>query len=95
MFSTNQRTDKLAAVRVDFTDRGMLEGSCLSDAMQAFLSLALGDDELDSDELEDGEFEEEQPEGNAIVDGGDSEEDGAVEGPKVLGDVSLAKRPGA
>ncbi|THG94259.1 hypothetical protein EW026_g7178 [Hermanssonia centrifuga] len=93
MLSTNQRTDKLAAARMDFTDRGMLEGSCLSDAMQAFLSLALGDDELDSDELEDGEFEEEQPNGNAIEDGGDPEDDGAVEGPKVLGDVSLAKRP--
>ncbi|PSR76461.1 hypothetical protein PHLCEN_2v8436 [Hermanssonia centrifuga] len=92
MLSTNQRTDKLAAARVDFTDRGMLQGSCLSDAMQAFLSLALGDDELD--DSEDGESKEEQPsEGNAVEDGGDSEEDGAMEGPRVLGDVSLAKRP--
>ncbi|PSR76412.1 hypothetical protein PHLCEN_2v8447 [Hermanssonia centrifuga] len=60
--------------------------------MQAFLSLALGDDELD--DSEDGESKEEEPsEGNAVEDGGDSEEDGAVEGPRVLGDVSLAKRP--
>ena len=30
MLLTNQRLDKLAAARVDFTDRGMLEGTCLS-----------------------------------------------------------------
>lgn len=27
---TNQRLDRLAAARVDFTDRGMLQGTCLS-----------------------------------------------------------------
>ena len=30
MLLTNQRIDKLAAARVDFTDRGMLHGTCLS-----------------------------------------------------------------
>ena len=34
MLLTNQRLDKLAASNVDFADRGMLEGSCLSDALK-------------------------------------------------------------
>ena len=29
MLLTNQRLDKVAAARVDFTERGMLAGSCL------------------------------------------------------------------
>lgn len=33
MLLTNQRLDKLAAARVNFTDRGMLDGTCLSDAL--------------------------------------------------------------
>lgn len=33
MLLTNQRLDKLAASYVDFEDRGMLEGTCLSDAL--------------------------------------------------------------
>ena len=34
MLLTNQRLDKLAMARVDFTDRGMLEGTCLSEYMR-------------------------------------------------------------
>lgn len=33
MLVTNQRLDKLAALRVDFTKRGMLNSTCLSDAL--------------------------------------------------------------
>lgn len=32
MLLTNQRLDKLAAARVNFTERGMLKGTCLSEA---------------------------------------------------------------
>jgi hypothetical protein len=35
MLLTNQRLDKLAAACVDFTDRGMLEGTCLSDVLKS------------------------------------------------------------
>lgn len=35
MLMTNQRLDKLAAARVDFSERGMLEGSCLDAALLA------------------------------------------------------------
>ena len=31
MLLTNQRLDKLAAARVNFSARGMLSGTCLSD----------------------------------------------------------------
>jgi hypothetical protein len=34
MLLTNQRLDKLAATFVDFADRRMLEGTCLSDALK-------------------------------------------------------------
>ena len=34
MLLTNQRLDKLAAAQVDFTVRGMLEGTCLSEALK-------------------------------------------------------------
>ena len=35
MLFTNQCLDKLAATYVDFTDRGMLEGTCLSDVLKS------------------------------------------------------------
>jgi len=34
MLLTNQRLDKIAAARTDFEARGMLQGSCISDALQ-------------------------------------------------------------
>lgn len=35
MLLTNQRLDKIAAARSDFEARGMLQGSCVSDALRA------------------------------------------------------------
>ena len=35
MLVTNQRLDQLAAMRIDFGQRGMLNGSCLSSILQA------------------------------------------------------------
>ena len=35
MLLTNQQLDKLASAQVDFTHRGMLKGTCLSDAILA------------------------------------------------------------
>ncbi len=35
MLLTNQRLDKLAAAHVDFTDRGMLDGTALFAALEA------------------------------------------------------------
>lgn len=39
MLLTNQRLDKLAAARVDFADRGMLQGTCLSAAWDEILRM--------------------------------------------------------
>ena len=36
MLLTNQRLDKLAAARVDFTSRGMLDGTIISSALQSY-----------------------------------------------------------
>jgi len=36
MLLTNQRLDKLAAARIDFSTRGMLKGTCMSDAIRRF-----------------------------------------------------------
>jgi hypothetical protein len=37
MLLTNQRLDKLAAARVDFANRGMLKGTCLSSVWEDIL----------------------------------------------------------
>ncbi|KAG2072656.1 hypothetical protein BDR04DRAFT_1127553 [Suillus decipiens] len=45
MLLTNQQLDKLAAARVDFTSRGMLNGTCLSAALKALCNeLSFADD---------------------------------------------------
>ena len=36
MLLTNQRSDKLSASRVDFTSRGMLDGTVVSSALQSY-----------------------------------------------------------
>lgn len=41
MLVTNQRLDKLAAARVDFDTRGMLKGTCLSEALRQLGKLYL------------------------------------------------------
>ena len=38
MLLTNQHLDKLAAARVDFTERGMLKGTCLSSVLDQICS---------------------------------------------------------
>ncbi|KAG2028968.1 hypothetical protein BDR03DRAFT_936904 [Suillus americanus] len=42
MLLTNQRLDKIAAARSDFEARGMLHGSCVSDALQRLKNLSGG-----------------------------------------------------
>jgi hypothetical protein len=39
MLVTNQRLDQLAAARTDFTNRGMLNGTCLTEVLQALSKL--------------------------------------------------------
>ncbi|TFY56705.1 hypothetical protein EVJ58_g7473 [Rhodofomes roseus] len=59
MLRTNERLEKLAAARVDFTVRGMLEGTCLSAALEAMFGGA-EDDPVGAEEDMDVD-EEDQP----------------------------------
>ncbi|KAI0309828.1 hypothetical protein OF83DRAFT_1278998 [Amylostereum chailletii] len=85
MLLINQRLDKLAAVRVDFTAREMLNGPCLClpptilAAVQADALTPVSAPMLIADPVV---FDEE---GNVDDDGGD------VDGPTVMGEVQLAK----
>ncbi|KAF8488764.1 hypothetical protein F5888DRAFT_1796301 [Russula emetica] len=87
MLVTNQRLDKLAASRVDFKDRGMLDGTIISNKLRALqpandphdphnVALRTGGDHNDDDKQDEGEGEGE----------------GVVHGPTVLAHVDLAKK---
>ncbi len=82
---TNCRTDKIAAAHVDFAARGMLQGTCLSEAVRSFVLTQGEDHNSDDDELE-GSLEDNEAGSE------DEDEDDAIEGIHVLGDVSLAKQ---
>lgn len=69
---TNQRLDKLAAARIDFTARGMMDGSLLP--LPPLPSQGSPSPPPDSDD--------------------DSVDNGAIDGPTVVGEVKLAKTYG-
>ncbi|KAI0702724.1 hypothetical protein C8Q76DRAFT_771687 [Earliella scabrosa] len=83
MLITNQRLDKLAAARVDFTARGMLNGPCLPTIPEedAFEGLGLLDDIEELVQL---------AEKHLVID--EDEDDGPVDTDALLGEVVLAKR---
>jgi len=86
MLTINSRNDKLAAARVDFQSRGMLEGTCLSEALN---SLTRDPDDTSGDDTdgdEDGNGDENNHESNTC---------GPVDGPPILGEVTLALKKGA
>jgi len=83
MLITNQHLDKLAAARVDFEARGMLNDNILSAAIRE-----LQDHEDNSGKDPDGD-------GNGTDDGSDTDDDiQMLDGPRVLNYVCLAKTPG-
>ena len=80
MLLTNQRLDKLAASRVDFVNRGMLNGPCLPlwiDRVAQDEAAALDGHGASSEAIDDD-------------DNDDDDEDPAVDGPRYLGEVTLA-----
>lgn len=90
MLVTNTRSDKLAAARVDFLLRGMLEGTCLGE----MLHILSGDqDNVDEDiggsATSDSDEEDSDGQNNCH---GDSS--GPVDGPPILGEVTLALKKG-
>jgi hypothetical protein len=97
MLLTNQRLDKLAACRIDFTSRGMLSGPCLDNNLnnrESFVTPSVVMSHLSSKivEAEDGQVAEV---GNVhnCADAG-REDDGIEEGPRVLAHVDLARKFG-
>lgn len=106
MLTINTRNDKLAAARVDFSSRGMLQGTCLGEVIRLRRQeLGIDITDLDYDDNNDDD-ELGGPDGNG-EDGGDldldNEDDddgdngapGPVNGPTVFSEVILAQKRGA
>lgn len=98
MLVINSRIDKLTAARIDFTSRGMLQGTCLGEALRTWLR----DNGTDPD-YPDEEDESGGPDGNGEsgvdldLDRDDDEDNGApgpVDGPGVFSEVMLAQKKG-
>ena len=99
MLTINTRNDKLAAAHVDFSTRGMLQGSCLGEALR----LWRGDLGTDVDDSDDEDEFTSGPDGNGEggsdldLDLDDDEDDGSpgpVDGPSLFSEVTLAQRKG-
>ena len=103
MLLTNQRLDKLAASRVDFTKRGMLNGTCIERtlatlSMYPYIHLV----SYNADEVplvncpgraseDDGDAAAAAADDDDNDDDDDDDDDETVAGPKVLAHVDLAK----
>lgn len=74
MLVTNERLDKLAAARIDFGARGMLEGTCLSDAMKQRMAARLGE-RMEVDDDSEGEEDHDDSDDEEDRDDSDDEED--------------------
>jgi hypothetical protein len=86
MLLTNQRLDKLAAARIDYTARGMMEGPCLSTIRHQHEALDQGLHPTQPIPL----VNPPQPVDTAI-DHHEEHDAAAFEGQKSLGEVKLAK----
>ena len=100
MLTINTRNDKLAAARIDFSSCGMLQGTCLGEALRLkHPNLSSGENDNDKDEFSG-------PDGNGEdcndldIDDDDDDDDndgspGPVDGPSILSEVVLAQKRGA
>ena len=88
MLTINTRNDKLAAARIDFSSRGMLRGTCLSDALEKLHDAPEPDDRNDGDSDPDSEG------GQDLDADEDGDATGPVDGPPSSGDVTLARKQG-
>ena len=88
MLTTNSRNDKLAAARVDFSTRGMLNGTCLGEALERFCDPP--EDTTDDDSDGDGDGDN----GQDLDADEDEEVTGPVDGPSALSEVTLALKRG-
>jgi len=92
MLTINTRNDKLTATRIDFSSRGMLNGTCLGEALKN-LRNSLEDIDSSSSDMEDGSDSggEDGEDLNA-----DEDEDGTglADGSPTLSEVALASTRG-
>ena len=94
ILTINTRNDKLAAARVDFLSRGMLEGTCLYETLHA-----LSRDQ--DDNVDGGSTSISDPDGgdlNPDLDGESHHDEddlsGPVDGPVIVSEVSLGLKKG-
>jgi len=100
MLVINTRNDKLTAARADFSSRGMLQGTCLSEALQSHHGPSTDANNSDGSDDDDDEFG--GPDGNGEDgndldlddDDGDDGSPGPVDGPPVFSEVVLARKRG-
>ncbi|KAF9780630.1 hypothetical protein BJ322DRAFT_1164944, partial [Thelephora terrestris] len=89
MLTTNSRNDKLAAARVDFSSRGMLNGTCLGEALEKLRDLS---EDTSDDDTEDSDLHDNDKHGRDLDTDEDGEETGLVDGPSVFSEVTLAHK---
>lgn len=94
MILTNQRLTKLAAAKVDFIRRGMLEGTVLSDAHDQLVDRVGVDADVNGDEQDDGgdlAAGDRDIDRNVLLRREAQADIGAYDGPRVLNNVTMAK----
>ena len=95
MLTVNTRNDKLAAARADFLSRGMLSGTCLSEALHD----SLDTNESDSDDPDEFSGPDGNGEGGHDLDLDDNDDEetgspGPVDRPPIFSEVLLAQKKG-
>ena len=93
MLTINTRNDKLTAARADFSSRGMLDGSCLSEVLEKFQDTPDDDDNDDNGNVED-DPNDSSDDGQDLDADEDEDGTGPVDGPPTLSDVTLAQKRG-
>lgn len=100
MLIINTRNDKLSAARIDFSSRGMLQGTCLGEALRLWRHNPSSDTDNDNDDRESGPDGNGEVGGDLDIDDDDDDNDGndgspgPVDGPSILSEVVLALKKG-
>ena len=89
MLTINTRNDKLAAARIDFSSRGMLNGTCLSEALKKLENTL---EDIEGSDGDDSDYDSED--GQDLDADEDEDRTGPVDGPPMLSEVTLAQKRG-
>jgi len=92
MLTINTWNDKLAAARIDFLSRGMLNGTCLSEALKKLQNTLEDIGDSNSDIADDSDYSSED--GQDLDADEDEDRTGPVDGPPALSEVILAQKRG-